>query len=353
MRVYKHTTDRLTLLLLVAIVTALSFMGVPFVRVVHAEGVSSRYAKLSNSLPSELSRYDVGFTYTNTGVPVGSVRLQFCGNSPLLTEPCTAPTGMDVSAVLLGNQQGELGFTVGSIPATNEIILTRPASLPAGVAAEYELQNILNPSTSGTYYMRIETFTSTDATGLAIESGGVALAATPGLQVATEVPPYLLFCAAIDITSDDCNTASNYVLDFGEFSTSQTASGASNVVVGTNAANGMSVVLSGTTLTSGNNVVPALETGDRSRRGTSQFGINLVDNSDPNIGANSTAPAAIVGNGYNQSNIFRFQNGETIVSSAGPTGTSTFTVSYMANISSAQPAGYYATTITYICLANF
>lgn len=353
MRVIKHTTDRLTLLLLVAMVTALSIMGVPFIDSVHAEGVSARYARISNATPSELARYDVGFTHTNTGVPVGSVRLQFCGNSPLLTEPCTAPSGMDVSATVLANQSGEVGYTIGSIPTNNEIILTRPATLPSGVAAEYELQSILNPNSSGTYYMRIETFTSTDATGLAIESGGVALSATPGLNVATEVPPYLMFCAAIAITSDDCDTAANYVLDFGEFSPSQTASGSSNVVVGTNAANGMSVVLSGTTLTSGNNVVPGLETGDRSKRGTSQFGINLVDNNDPDVGVNSSAPAATVGTGYNQSNIFRFQSGETIVSSVGPTGTSTFTISYMANISSAQPAGYYATTITYICLANF
>lgn len=328
-------------------------MGVPFAGTVYAEGVTNRYARVANSEPSAATQYTIGFDYTNTGVPVGSVRLLFCGNSPLHSEPCTAPSGFSASATVLQDQTGEVGYSIGSIPASNEIILTRPAQLPLNPNGTYEFIDILNPDTAGTYYLRIETFTSTDATGLGIESGGVALSATPGLTIATEVPPYLLFCAAIAITSDDCDTANNYVLDFGEFSTSRPSTGASNIVVGTNAANGMSVVLSGTTLTSGNNTVPGLESGDRSRTGTSQFGINLVDNNDPDVGANSTAPAASVGTGYAQSNIFRFQNGETIVSSAGPTGTSTFTVSYMANISSAQAAGYYATTITYICLANF
>jgi hypothetical protein len=183
----------------------------------------------------------------------------------------------------------------------------------------------------------------------------VVFAIAPGLNIAAEVPPYLRFCASVTITAFDCSTANSYLIDMGEFASSRTVAASSEMVVATNAASGYSITISGTTLTSGNNTIPALLPGAASLMGTSQFGINLRSNSNPSIGANPAGPGVggVVSVPYSAPNLFRFQNGDVLVSSSGSSDNQKFTISYVANVSNGQAPGYYASTMTYICLANF
>jgi hypothetical protein len=202
--------------------------------------------------------------------------------------------------------------------------------------------------------VRIETFTSTDATGADVEQGGVVFAIVPALTVTSIVPPYIRFCASVTIAGYDCSTATSYFIDMGEFSTSNTTRVSSEFVVATNAGYGYSVTMSGTTLTSGNNTIPAIFPGGGSTIGTNQFGVNLRANSTPSIGADPNGlGVGVVALEYNTPNLFRFRSGDTLVTSNNSSDNQKFTVSYVTNINGAQPAGYYATTITYICLANF
>jgi hypothetical protein len=62
--------------------------------------------------------------------------------------------------------------------------------------------------------------------------------------------------------------------------------------------------------------------------------------------------------GFNTSDSFMFPAGGSIAQSndggtLGPTNSQIYTANYIVNVTGAQPAGTYATTLTYICTATF
>jgi hypothetical protein len=355
LRKYTPRSRRLTALFCSMILAAaLLIQAVPFVRA--ADGVSNRYDRLSTSIISATGIHLIGFTYTNQTDPVGSVEFEFCTNDPLPGTPCTIPSGLDLTGATLTDQSGETGFTIDASSTSNRILLTRPASVPVVGASYYEFTDVVNPDTPGTYYIRLRTFTATDGTGPALEYGGIAIAINRLFNVAAEVPPYLRLCAGVVITAYDCTSASSFLIDLGEFRNTQTSRASSQFVVATNAPYGFTVSLAGTTLTSGNNVIPALATPTGSSAGTSQFGVNLRSNTNPAIGEDPAAFGVATGTvtpDYDSPNLFKFVNGDSLVTSVTTTDNQKFTVSYIANVNSGQPAGYYATTVSFIALANF
>jgi hypothetical protein len=351
---YRRTlTDRSLKLASLLVSAVLLFMAAPLVFASN-DPLDGRYDRISNSAAGATAIHEFGFVMSEVAVPIGSISFEFCSNTPIIGDPCTVPVGLNTASVALASQTGQIGFTISGFSTANRIVLTRPASLPTMTPASYALSGVINPTTAGSYYVRIQTYTSTDATGADIEEGGVVFALVSALSVTAEVPPYLKFCTSVTITAFDCSTATSYFIDLGELSKTQATKASSELVVATNAAYGFSVTLAGTTLTSGNNTVPALVAPTASDPGTGQFGINLRNNSSPSIGADPTGPgAASVAASYNTPNLFRFQQSDTVIQSAGTSDNKKFTVSYLTNVSDTQAAGYYATTITFICLANF
>lgn len=92
--------------------------------------------------------------------------------------------------------------------------------------------------------------------------------------------------------------------------------------------------------------------------GSEQFGINLVDNATPNVGANPVRgngsddnqtpyfsyyadPRDAIPTGYKTVDSYKYVKGETIVAVPGSTGKMSFTVSYIYNINGSMPAGRY------------
>lgn len=299
--------------------------------------------------------YNLSFSGQSAG-NVGSVRLQICANDPFPGNPCTVPAGFDISSAQLLSQSGMTGFTIyGALTTTNEIVFTRtPGPTNAGTAA-YELAGITNPTNPGTYYGRLETFASTDASGPSQDAGGLAIAFTgDDLSIHTYVPPYLAFCIGNTIPEEDCATAEGNYIDLGELSSTRTATGQTKLLVATNADYGYSLTVLGTTLTSGVNIIPAMTTPDVSRPGTSQFGINLRANTTPTSGSEPSGmgrgtPAA----DYNIPNKFKFASGDLLASYNDPDYYRMYTADYIVNVGKDQPAGVYVTTLTYIALATF
>lgn len=316
--------------------------------------LQNRVDRLSDGTVGATATHVVSFTITDFTTPVGSIRLEFCANDPIPDFPCTPPPGFDASAAVLDSQAGETGFSIHPTSNTNRIILSRLPVLVTTADVEYIFNGIVNPSNAGTFYIRLQTFSSDDATGTAVQAGGIALAVNELFNVSAEVPPFLRFCAGITIVNFDCATADSFLIDLGEFSQSLTRSAQSEMVAVTNAPSGFSISLSGTTLTSGTNVIQELSTQTASQAGTSQFGMNLRSNASPPVGAEPVGPGiAAVAAAYNSPNQYRFRAGDVVASSTGPNDYRKFTVSYIANVDAAQPPGIYATTITFICLANF
>lgn len=98
--------------------------------------------------------------------------------------------------------------------------------------------------------------------------------------------------------------------------------------------------------------------------GTEQFGINVVDNSSPDVGANpvnapdNTFADGGPSSGYNTANQFKYVVGDSIARSAvtatnQAVGHTTYTISYIANISSITEAGVYTMGHDLVVVATY
>lgn len=134
---------------------------------------------------------------------------------------------------------------------------------------------------------------------------------------------------------------------------------------------GYIVQIIGSTPGYGTHNLANLATDTASSAGTEQFGINVVANTSPvSFGANPyyppdgvTYPSAskfsygVPGDGthnyYTQTGKFRFNSGETIASSPKTSGDTTFTISFLANISNSTNAGKYQGNLALVATGTF
>lgn len=318
----------------------------------HAAQLGARGVYILSSSASATTEHIFTVTYTTGTDAIGSVQLEYC-LSPLLGVPCVAPTGMDASTAVLSDQTGETGFTIQS-QTNNAIVLTRLPVAPAtGTPSTYTFDGVKNPSVIDTFFVRITTYITQDATGSYTDFGGVANAVTTGVAINGEVPPYLRFCVGLSITGD-CSTATGNLIDLGTLSTNHVSTGSSQMLAATNAAQGLVIVVYGTTMTSGNNVISPLGNPTPSAPGNSQFGLNLRANTSPAIGEDpSGGGVAAPATRYNTPNRFAFVSGDTVAQSSDVTDNRKFTASYIVNVTPAQQPGVYTSTLTYICSATF
>ena len=337
------------------LLAVLLLLGVayPLIKPVAGAQLGNRSLQLSANDVSSKAEYQLTFE-TSTAGDIGSVTAEFCSNTALENDPCTPPTGFDISAATLFEQAGPGDFTISPATTANQLVMTRTASaVPVG-QIRFWLQNVTNPDTAGSYFVRLKTFASEDASGPYSDYGGIAFAITNQLSVSAEVPPYLLFCTAITIPGLNCANASGDFLDFGELSYRRTSSGSSQFLVGTNAENGYNITVNGTTMTSGTNVINNLAAGDVSRPGTAQFGFNLRANNSPPTGSDPTGPGLSTPlPPYAQTDVFRFAPGDMLVDNPAPDDLREYTSAYIVNVPSTQAAGVYVSTLTYIALADF
>lgn len=337
--------------LLTSAVISLALILFVFTSHVRAADLLNRSLKIGTSTPSATTTYNFTFDI-GTSSSVGSMTIEFCFNSPLFSHPCNAPAGFNASAATLSSQSGEVGFSIYPSSTANRLVLTRAPSLASLVTAHYNFSNIVNPSTVGTTYSKVATYASTDGSGSRIDSGGLAFATAKGVAVKSYVPPYLTFCVGVTVALD-CSTAGGEFLGFGELSSSQTKYMTSQYSGATNDPGGYSTSLTGITMTSGSNFIPALTLPTSSQVGVSQFGMNLRANSSPGVGNDpSGIGSSQISSDYATANQFTFKN-QVLSYSNTSTNFNLFTVSYIVNITSSQPAGIYNTTLTYIATAAF
>ena len=102
-------------------------------------------------------------------------------------------------------------------------------------------------------------------------------------------------------------------------------------------------------------MIDASTTPTESTPGKNQFGINLVENSLLNVGADpeGTWANAVPTANYSQPNKFMYVPGDVIARSPNVSLMKKFTVSYIVNSSPDLRAGMYATTINYIASGQF
>jgi hypothetical protein len=312
------------------------------------------------------------FTFTaNAGASVGSIQFLYCTTASIAT--CVTPTGLLTTSATLSSQTGATGFTM--VNATNGApYITRTAAvITAATVLTYQLNSITNPSTTNqTFYVRISSFTATNATGTALDTGSVAASTATQIVLTGTMPESLIFCAGATVTTTagipDCTTATAGAVSFNQlFSPTDTATATSQMAASTNAGTGYTITVTGATLTSGANTIPAIAAAKTITRGTSEFGLNLKLNTTATSTVAVGAEVAPAANGtslrgqaiaaYNTVDNFKYASGDPVANSGntvlGPTNPQIFTVSYIVDVAGNQPAGSYTTTLTYICTATY
>jgi hypothetical protein len=91
--------------------------------------------------------------------------------------------------------------------------------------------------------------------------------------------------------------------------------------------------------------------------GVANFGINLLSNTTPSLGANvSGSGSGTASAPYATTNNYAFQAGSTprtVASAAGPTLSNLFTVAYAAQAGNTTKPGAYSATFTWIATGTF
>jgi len=166
--------------------------------------------------------------------------------------------------------------------------------------------------------------------------------------------------AGFNTTSDPIlEVAVNGSVDFGLLSTNATATGTANVQVRTYLSSGYNMIIVGSPPTYSGRSLKAMSAGSQADPGTEQFGINLRNNSSPNIGADpeqvpdSTFSFGLPTADYNTPNEFKYQSGDTIAYSDSSSGQTNYTISMIANMSNLTAAGRYETKLSIIVVPVF
>lgn len=327
----------------IAVVTALP---------VNAAPLTTRSVVLSTSAINASATHTIAFTSAQTA-NIGSIKFEYCTTA---SGTCTKPTGLTTTSATLDAQSGATGFTIVNTTDGAPYITRSASNLPASTPLSYTLGTITNPSTTNTtFFIRITTYTSTNATTGSTDTGVVATSTANQITVNATVDETLTFCTGTSgVTGSSCAGATGTAVALGTLTTSTTGSGTSQIGISTNAPNGYSITVNGNTLTSGANNIDALPTQTTSTQTSEQFGINLRDNATPNVGidpsgSGTATPAA----NYNTVDQYRFVSGDTIASKSSPDAHRLFTVSYIANVAGNTAAGSYTTNLIYVATANF
>jgi hypothetical protein len=354
------TGQTLFLYIAVAAMLFLSFQAIFLPLTANAAQLTERKLTLSSSSPAS-SNAATTYTFdfiTATTATFQSFSAQLCTTA---SGACSAPTGFDEASSTLTSDN--LSGTWSVSTATNNELrasATGAASTPASTASQIVFGNVQNPTTTNTtFFARMTLYSAANWTS-AVDTGVVAASTATVINLSATVDESLTFCAAASgIGTTNCSGATGSDVTMltaasGNVSASASAYGTSMLGVGTNGTTGYAVTINGSTLTYGTDTISALASQTASSAGTEQFGLNLKDNATPDVGAEpggsgSATPTA----NYGTADQYRFVTGDSIASYTGPDVFKQFTVSYMANITTATEAGTYQSAMTYIATATF
>jgi hypothetical protein len=358
---------------------------------VAAATVTERSISLSSS-----SKSATGVTYRVSFKPVvdaDAFVVDFCSDTPIIGQSCTAPTGMVTSSATSSTS----GFTdvaaVTNGGSHNTLRVVSTTTMTAGVAVTVDLEGITNPSTTDPLYARIVTYdggsaTATtsangytsvnpDAAGTHKDDGGVAISITDTVGVSGAVLESMTFCAASVTITQDCGDANTHLptLKLGEtvggtvaLVPGTTSTGDIYTQISTNAASGATVWLKSGVACGGLkrlevatcDITPSV---DGISAADAEFGVKTAaSTTDTGSNASGTYQAT---NGYNSSTyLLNWISGNaTGVSSAygdqilntanAPVNNKNMKLTFGAQINNSTPAGLYSADLSLIATGKF
>ena len=399
----KRPAAALSALALVVGTAAPAFLGMT--GQVYAAQAQNRAIKMDNATPGATSvRYELTFQTTadQAGKNIQGIVVDFCGgnasDTPFIGDSnCTIPTGMvvpnsgtaaDVAGVNAGTWTVANGTAAHILTVTNASATTNVAGL---TTVTMRIDGFTNPTTEGTFYARIATFTTTagataytSATpGSYTDYGGIALSIAPAVVITAKVQESLVFCLSSTIPTalcaaninnpnvnlgDQVGTTNNYILT----NSNTVYSGTVNSQLTTNALHGAIVRVKTTSSTacaglssdSGTSCTNfpakgAAATFDTGGTGSAGFGMCVAASSvtaaAPFNGSNCAAKDSSTQWGLNDTiaTTVAPNYGDTLYSTTAPVKNANNPINYGVMAVDTTPAGIYTTTQTMIATGTF
>jgi len=391
-----HSYNRRISLVALVLLLCSSMLLVP--RPAVADQLTSRTIELSDSRVSggptggTNVSYSISFGISNSaGYTSGNMKsyiVDFCSDSPLIGESCTAPTSLDLStATATGGNTA--GWTIAT--TASQIKASDATGIAGGSTVTLEMGGITNPSTLGTFYARVytyadNTFGSTGGSGAYsdpqnvgsdIDYGGVALSTVSAVSVTARVQEELTFCVAgAAITPNCANAASNppaltighgsptKILDSTAVDTAtaymQTSTNAQSGVIirmkNSNGCGGLSDDSGATcSIPPGNTPFTSADTGGTT--GNADYGMDVAVNTDgigtlsPTAPYDTTGSYAMAYTGAGTGVVSTY--GSQIASSTGVLSSVDNTLTFAATAANTTPAGIYTADMELIATGTF
>lgn len=155
-------------------------------------------------------------------------------------------------------------------------------------------------------------------------------------------------------------TVSNTNIDLGTLNASTTKTANATFSVKAYLSHGYTVINASDPPRNQSYTMQAMSVPGASQAGTEQFGINLAANTDPaTFGASpvhtpdNTFSFGQVAADYNTPDVYKYTKGDTVASSDSSSSSTTYTVSYIFNISHVTPGGTYSLHHVLVATATY
>lgn len=147
--------------------------------------------------------------------------------------------------------------------------------------------------------------------------------------------------------------------NLGTLSPDTTATATTELKVRTYLAGGYVMQITGTPLSQGTHTMTGITTPSTSQPGAEQFGINLVNNSAPDIGTDPVhVPSSEFSFGepaddYGTADLYKYVNGDIVAESDRSSGETHYTISMIVNVSNVTPGGKYTGSYSAVVVPVF
>lgn len=341
------------------IAVAVIAMTPPFVLPAQAATITSFSDNLSRLQATSLSNHTLKFILPSGIGGGGSITLTFdadftmgsfalanfdlatsatCGGSftdiPLMTASPISPAYQ----VVQSSQTVVFSNDLSNITAGHCVLVEIGSNATFGGSGSLQ---ITNPSAGQTATLSITTATDSGTLGIPIVATG-----GDQISVTANVDPVIVFAVTDTSIGFGSLSASGARWATSDTLGSGSATSAHDVTASTNATSGYTIYVFGPTLTSGGNTIDAIGgSAVPSNPGTEQFGIKA---SASGGSGGVVAPYASANYAYNATS-----TQDDIATSSVPSLTTTYSITYLANISSTTQPGSYGTTLTYTATGLF
>lgn len=254
-QIKKHGKKVLIFALLILLVG--TYLAIP---IGQAAQMDPRQTKISDSRPdAPATSVTYDFQGTTSGTTVMCLRMRICDSADT-GSACTTPTGLSTTSAAIGdsgdwNLWTQASWT-GDFAANGDIKYTYAAGEAGGSNASFSTNSITNPTSTGTYYAWINTYTDVDCSTGPTDDGVTVFAIVSGVAVTATVTESLSVTIS-SVASGSCtadtgtvtvkSTSAGNAVPLGILTVDEFNAACHEIEVTTNAADGYSLTSQETT----------------------------------------------------------------------------------------------------------